>query len=701
MGAALVSLVAATARADDQGQALAPPTAVPHEQSSSELDVVVRGDREAGEAASRVHVGRRDLQLRPRLRPADSLEAVPGLFVADHAGGGKATQYFLRGFDADHGTDVAFFVDGVPVNMVSHGHGQGYSDFNFLIPELVVGLDAFKGPHYADLGDFATAGAVNLRLAEAFDESFAAYTLGQYGVMRGLAVESPKLAEGWRAVLAAELYQQDGPFENEEDLQRINLFARVSRDLQRGKLTFTWMSYGSGWKGSGQIPARAVCGESEPGDVPPQRFGQPCIDRFGFVDPTEGGSTQRHLASAAYSAAWRDTDLTAMLYLMSYRFSLYSNFTFFRDDALRGDQIEQTDDRLVTGTDVRFRQHVHYGAAKFTTTLGVQARKDAIDTALHHDQARARIEARVSARIGETELGAFVQEDARLTPYLRFIVGVRADRIDVAVDDRLPESSSAPPDASGTQGAMRVSPKWTAIVSPAPELDLFAHYGRGFHSNDARSAVLARSSRSLMTTARGYEVGARLRPLRQLELSAAAFLLDLDSELVWSGDEGTTEPSGATRRYGVELGARYRVSNWLFADIDATLTRPEFRSETGGGRAVPLAPRRTLTAGIGVRPEIGDYTPFGSLRLKSLGDRPLTEDESLIADGFTVVDLSAGLRWKNLELAADVQNLLDTEWREVVFASESRLAYEPAPVTGVHYTPGWPRTVMGRAALYW
>ena len=693
-----VLLSPSSSSADDQATALPPPTAVvsaPAEGAARTPEVVIHGEHADEDAASHNFVGRRELELRPRLRPGDVLEAVPGLFAVQHAGGGKANQYFLRGFDADHGTDVAFFVDGVPVNMVSHGHGQGFSDFHFLIPELVVGLDGYKGPYYASLGNFATAGAVNLRLAEAFEESYAQFTVGQYGILRGLAVASPKLEPDWRAVLAAEVYKDNGPFQNPEDLTRLNLFGRVTHDLgARSKVALTWMSYGSRWNGSGQIPARAVCGEGEAGNLPPSAYGQPCIDHFGNVDPTEGGSTQRHMLSASFSTSSEDADLTAMMYLTKYRFTLYSNFTFFSDDLVRGDGIEQGDDRVVAGADIRMRKHVHYHGLKLTSTLGLQARSDSIDNGLYHDQARIRLEDRRVNRIGESALGVFAEEEAKVGDHLRVVAGLRVDRIDVNVDDRLG------PEGSGTQGSTRLSPKVRVIVTPAPWGELYADFGDGFHSNDARGAVLRTERAQLITPAIGYELGTRIRPIPNLAVTAAGFLLDLDSELVWSGDAGTTEAAGATRRYGLELGARYQLGNWFFADVDAAFTHAEFRVNAGNGQAVALAPRRTLTAGVGVRPKIGELTPFGSVRLKALGARPAIEDESLVAQGFTVVDMNAGLRWRNLELAADVQNLLDTKWREVNFANESRLSYEPVAVTGIHYSPGWPRTVMGRATVY-
>jgi len=248
---------------------------------------------------------------------------------------------------------------------------------------------------------------------------------------------------------------------------------------------------------------------------------------------------------------------------------------------------------------------------------------------------------------------------------------------------------------------MQLSPKAMAIITPTPTLELFADYGRGFHSNDARGAVLAKSPVTLITKATGYEVGARVKPIKNLELSAAAFLIDLDSELVFSGDAGTTEPSDPTRRYGIEVGGRYHIGNWLFADADATFVNARYSSNAGNGDAVALAPTKTFSAGIGARPTFGEFTPFGSVRVKSIGDRPAIEDRSLTAEGFTTVDANAGLRWKWAEVGVDVQNLFNATWREVNFANESRLPYEPAPVTGIHYSPGWPRTVMGRATVYW
>ncbi len=669
---------------------------------SEPIEVYVAADAPGGDAASRTRYGRRELALRPRLRPGDIVEAVPGVFAVQHAGGGKANQFFVRGFDADHGTDLSIEVDGMPVNMVSHGHGQGFADLHFLIPELVVGLDGYKGAAYAHLGDFATAGAVEMTLAEKLDESFAQLSIGQYGIYRGLALVSPDLGEDWRAVVAAEVYADDGPFDNEEDLLRLNAYGKLTHDFgPRAKASLSWMSYGSGWNGSGQIPARAVCGEGEAGVPSPEEQGAACIDRFGTIDPSEGGSTQRHSARLGIDVGWDDADLQAMAFVTRYDFDLYSNFTFFRDDPVRGDGIEQFDDRWVIGTDIRLRKHLHVGKSVFTTSGGVQVRFDAVDNGLYHQEKRERLEARVATAIAESSVGAFLEEDVRLTPWLRGVLGVRFDRFDARVDDALEDRTDAGTKSSGTAGDFLFSPKGSVVVTPVAAWDLFASYGHGFHSNDARAAVSEPERVRLLTPAKTYEGGTRVRPLPGMTIDAAVFLIDLDSETVWVGDEGVTESSGATRRYGVEGTLRYKFADWLFTDAEATWTHGSYVGNAGNGGAIALAPIFTFTTGIGLRPTFGDFTPFFGSRLKAITDRPATEDESLTADGFVTVDVNAGLRWKDIEAAIDIQNLFDADWREVNFATETRLPYESAPVTGIHYSPGWPFTLIGRVTYYW
>jgi hypothetical protein len=705
--ALLLSAAAHAARAheepDDGARGATTGEAAPAPATAStraEEDVVVHGEARGVDAASRVHVGRRELELRPRLRPGDIVEAAPGLFSVQHAGGGKANQYFLRGFDADHGTDVAFFVDGVPANMPSHGHGQGFTDLHFVIPELVVAVDAAKGPYYADLGNFATAGAVKLQLADTFGEHLAQLTAGSFGVRRGLVVASPTLGDEWKAVLAGEAVAQDGPFLRGEDLARTNLFAKITHEPSaRSRFALTAMSYGSTWRASGQIPLRAVCGEGEAGLPAPASFGEPCLDRFGLVDPSEGGASTRSSLSALYTHATDDARIRALAYAVRYGLRLHSNFTLFADDPARGDGIEQTDARTVVGGNVEAARHWHVFGAPLVVRAGVDVRRDGAEVALwHQDRARVRLAARNQSDVEELAGAGYLEADARVTDAIRVVAGLRAQRLDVAVTDRLAATGEA--SGSGTRGASLALPKVSVIVTPREDLQLFANAGRGFHSNDARGAVLRAGAARLLTPAWGAELGVRSRPARGLELTGVAFGLDLDSELVWSGDAGATEPSAASRRVGLEIGARYALTNVLFADLDATFTRARFEGAPESESAVPLAPRRTFSAGIAARPTFGATTPFAALRVRHLGDRPANEDHTLVARGFTVVDANVGVRYRGVEAALDVQNLFDVDWREVQFATTSRLAYEPAAVTGIAMTPGWPRTLLARLALY-
>lgn len=640
---------------------------------------------QAPNAASAVTVSGGELKMRPRLRPADILEAVPGLFAVQHAGGGKANQYFVRGFDIDHGTDVALFVDGVPVNMPSHGHGQGYADLHFMIPELVSSLDARKGTYDARFGDFATAGAVSLKLADHFDESQASLTVGQYGVLRGLAISSLEIGEKWRVLLAGEAYAQDGPFERSEDLRRFNGFARATYDVSdASRVSLTWMSYSGRWNASGQIPLREV----EAGR----------LDRFGSLNPFEGGATQRHGLTLAFNALDHDARVEARVYAVRYNFRLYSDFTFFLNDPVFGDMIEQTDDRSMAGADVRVGYHHHLGSLRLQTSMGVQARADSIDNGLFHDFERERLSTTVDASVSQTGIGLFAEEEAALGRWLKVTAGLRLDRADVSVEDHLDDLAQVGSSGTGSQGSTLLSPKAAVVLSPIEGADLFLDFGRGFHSNDARGAARSAGRARLLTPATGYEIGARVRPLRQLTLSVAAFRLDLDSEQVYVGDEGTTEPSDATTRIGAEVGARLYFGRWLFADADMTFTRAAYRVNAGNARAVALAPTRTFTGGVGFRAPFGT---FGSIRVRSLASRPATEDESITAEGWTVVDAQIGHRIGPLELSVDAQNLLNTDWREVQFASETRLAGEAEPVEEIHFVPGWPLTLMGRAAVYW
>jgi hypothetical protein len=671
-------LVALGARRSIAHENHPPATSPPH-------DIVVAGDK-GHSAASADEVRHRDLSLRPRVRVGDILSVVPGLFVVQHAGGGKANQYFLRGFDADHGTDLALFVDGVPINMPSHGHGQGWIDLNFVIPELVKTLSSSKGPYVARYGDFATAGAIDLRLSDHLHESSVLVSGGNFGSARTVFMVAPELGDDWSAIVAGEASTANGPFANPEKFRKFNAFGRTTRHFGRGSVAITWMSYSGAWNASGQVPLRAV------GKVPE------LPNDFGAIDPTQGGSTQRHQLSVSYGYRRDDDEARVLLYLTRYTFSLFSNFTYFANDAINGDQIQQTDARTVAGAHWFYRRARKLADVTFSTTIGFQARHDAIDNTLSATAARKVLDTTVDSGVAQTALGLYAEEDVKLLRWLRVVAGVRADRYDVNVRDRVdaPDGTRV----SGVEGQMILSPKMSVVLSPAPFVDLFLNYGRGFHSNDARGAIRrfdGRPTVTLLATADGYETGTRIRPVSGLELAAAVFRLDLESETVWVGDEGRTVARGPTRRIGAELEARMKLTRWLFLDADATFARATFVENAGNANAVALAPTRTFSAGIGFKHPGGT---FGSLRVRSIAARPATEDRSLTADGWTIVDASIGHRIGAFEFAADVRNVLNTRYREVQFANESRLPSESEPVRDIHFTPGWPFTALVRVAAY-
>ncbi len=504
-------------------------------------------------AASALTTSGTEIEMRPITRPGDVAEVMPGLFAVQHAGGGKANQYFVRGFDADHGTDVAIGIDGVPVNMVSHAHGQGYADLHELIPELVSSVDVRKGPYEVFDGDLATAGAIDIHLVDRVDESSASASFGSWNTGRGLVIAGVDRGTT-HAVVAGEAFTTDGPFENPEDLVRMNAYAKVTTQPLDGlRLTVGGNAYGSGWTGSGQIPLREV----ESGD----------LGWFATEDPSEGGqSTRRNVYATAEVQPRNNQTFFVRAWQSSYRLNLYSNFTFFLNDPEHGDEIEQEDERTLSGFDTWWRDEERAGEFTFTTRLGAQGRQDHIDARLFHDENRERLETDVDAHVDEGRIGAYAREEIAWRDKLRLVGGARIDHYTFAVDDRL----DVPADgvsSSGVRDAALISPKANLIVSPWKRLDLFVNFGRGFHSNDARGVVQSTDPVDPLTVATGYETGLRVHD-DMGEVAVAAWALDLDAETVWVGDEGTSELSGATHRQGLDGSLRAHPIDWLYADLD-------------------------------------------------------------------------------------------------------------------------------------
>lgn len=638
-------------------------------------------------ASSQRFIPDRDILLQPQGRPADLARLVPGLITVEHSGGaGKADQYFLRGFNADHGTDIAFFTDGMPVNLRSHAHGQGYADLNFIIPETIKGIEVYKGPYHVQFGDFMTAGAVNYVTRDVVEEGVVQLAGGQFNTQRHLLMMSPTTGRV-RSLVAGEGYFTDGWFDNPNRYNRFNGLVKLTLNpTLRSELSLTGTHHQGRWNGSGQIPLRAV----KDGTLP----------RFGSIDPTEGGRTQRSIGRLKYhyDAAWGGRAF-AEAYLQYYRLDLYSNFTFFLRDPVNGDEIEQDDRRYVYGGDIGYQQSGRLLDMDSSATLGVQTRFDKARVRLGTNRQRLPLTTTQQVDLFEASYSPYLKLEFQPTPWMRLVGGARGDFFTFNVGDTCGEGPGCRDRPSGRVADVIVSTKGNLILGPWFGTELFLNAGTGFHSNDAR-AVVSNPNLPTLPRAVGYEAGVRTRQWNRLEFIAALWALDLQSELVFEGDTGTTAIKGASRRYGTELSARIKLLEWLTLTGDVTLSHAAFR---GTNQAVPLAPQVTGRSDLTARHSSG---LSASLQMLSFGKRALTEDRTVSAQEFTVFDFVSRYRLPvkaqrgRLEAFFSVQNLTDIEWRQAQFFFESRLRNEPEGVFDTHFVPGRPRMFMGGVSWY-
>jgi outer membrane receptor protein involved in Fe transport len=674
--------------------------------------VLVAGERSYSAASSR-GVRKFDLQIRPNRSAQDMLQLAPGLVIAQHAGGGKAEQIFLRGFDADHGTDVAIFADGIPVNMVSHGHGQGYADLHFLIPEIVEAIDVFKGPYFARFGNLSTAGSVAFRSKEHIDGNLVKVEGGEFDTRRLTTLfQIPSGGEHQNAYFAGQFYATDGPLQSEQNFKRFNLFGKFHTHLgETSKLAFSVGSFGSAWDASGQIPQRAVASG--------------LIDRFGAIDDFEGGTTGRQNINMIYTTgAGTDNEFLIQSYYSRYNFKLFSNFTFFLNDPLNGDMIEQTDNRNIIGLNSEYKFRKLLGSRLAITTVGGGFRGDDMRVQLWRSPNRVRQQLNVDADIAERNLYLWLEEELVLNSLLRIQLGLRGDYFTFNVEDRLDLAAGAElPHASGYVQKNILSPKFNLVFSPLSATDFYVNAGSSFHSNDARDVVISQKmsemeralrrkglseteiaaelaarnfdpqQRGIETLPRaiGAELGMRTHLSKRVVVGVAAWWLQLEEELVFIGDEGATEISGKSRRIGLDLEGRVQLLPWLWADADLNLSRGKSVDELADADEIPLTPRLTSTGGLTVIHPSGFE---GSLRYRHIGDRPANEFDTVTAEGYSVVNLSLGYRFGRMKIFGNIENLLDTEWNEAQFDTESRLQNEAEPVSEIHFTPGNPRNVQ-------
>src|SRR5262245_22542522 len=519
-----------------------PPAGASDARKVPQEKIVVTASRPIS-AASEMTTPGADLAMRPIGTPSDLLRVVPGLMTSQHAGGGKADQIFLRGFDADHGTDVAISVDGIRNNLVSHAHGQGYADLHWLIPELIQSVDSRRGPYFADQGDFGTAGAVRLITRDQFDEPVFRAEAGSFSTRRLLAAGSPAVGP-FSTVLAAELHATDGPFDNPQDLRRVNLYGKLIRPFgDTGRFALTGTVYDGSWNASGQIPERAI------------DSGQ--IGRFGAVDPTEGGWSHRYALSGGWN--WQPgqtSEARVNGFAVVYTLDLFSNFTCFADDPVHGDGIEQVDRRRYCGANASRRWTGFAGNTLLETTVGGSTRFDDADVSLLHQRQRERLSLTNDARVREGSAGVFVQEEATVHPRLRVVGGLRFDAFRFDVESHLPPDASDVESGRTTESILQ--PKAAVVVSLPQQTDLFVDYGVGFHSNDARSTVINESGIPSLPRTAGFEFGARSRPEAwgdRVELATSLWTLDVQNEFVYVGDAGGTDVRGRSRRRGIDVTA--------------------------------------------------------------------------------------------------------------------------------------------------
>lgn len=612
-------------------------------------------------SASEGTVGRQELGRRPILRPGEVLETVPGVIITQHAGAGKANQYFLRGFNLDHGTDFATSVDGVPINLGTHAHGQGYTDLNWLIPELVRGVDYRKGPYYADLGDFSSVGAANIRYIDHLHERLLSLSGGTYGYARLLFADNYEVAGG-RVLYAFEGFHDDGAWVVPSAYWRANGVLKYSRGNERRGWSISALAHYGNWTSTDQVPTRAVSGDN---DVP----GGFAIDRFGTLDSSSGGATGR----ASISAEWhRRTDRqvdNVLLYAYRYGLDLYSNFTGYLDQK-HGDEIFQRDRRTVVGTKFSHAWSSAWAGHTSATRLGLDVRADFIEVGLYKSELRRSYG---SVRLDDVVTAGFspwVDHEFRWTPWLRTHLGVRADVYGFDVTNHTGGSSRS------TWAAIP-SPKGSVIFGPWHDTEFYLSAGLGFHTADARATAVTSGRASVFSRQRGGEVGLRFTRIAGLQSTLAFWLFDSDNETVFVGDEGANEPTGRSgRRLGLEWTNYYRVTDWLTLDADFALSRARFldRDPTVGDY-VPDSVVSVLAAGLSVH---GARSFFGSVRLRYFGPRPLIEDNSVRTSGSALLNVKLGYRVAQYcTVTLEVLNALNSRVSDQEYYYATRLRNEP------------------------
>jgi outer membrane receptor protein involved in Fe transport len=651
-----------------------------HTEADDVIEVTGHYDMGVGtsDTASQGYITPELVEAKPLLRPGEVLEYVPGVIVTQHSGDGKANQFFLRGFNLDHGTDFHTTVAGMPVNLPTHAHGQGYSDLNFMIPELIARVDYKKGPYFAEEGDFSSAGAAHFHYLDRMKENLASATLGGFGYRRVLFAGSPK-AENGRLLYALELVNNDGPWFNPNDFRKVNAVLRYGRGAQDDGYSLTAMHYSGKWNATDQIPQRAV--------------DSGLVSRFGALDPSDGGDSQRSSLSYDVRKPFLGGQFQMSTYFIKYRLQLYSNFTFFQDDPVNGDQFQQYDSRKVMGITPNWLWTGKFGEVPSIVKVGMQFRRDNIDrVGLYNTVARQRLSTTREDAVRETGSGLYAENSLQWTEKFRSVLGLRTDFYNMDVAGNLSANS-------GKKNDHLASPKLNLIFGPWAETEYFISAGSGFHSNDARGAVITVDPKTLTPAAqspalvrsRGAELGVRSEWVPKLQSSLALWRLALDSELVFAGDAGTTQTSRPSLRHGIEWSNRYRPRRWLLIDADLSASKAKFTDEDPAGDRIPGSIDRVASLGVTLN-ELGRWS--STVQMRYFGPRPLIEDGSVRSRSTLLTNLRVGYKLdKNLRLGLDVFNLFNRRASDIDYFYASQLRGEAAPVSDVHFHPVEPRSL--------
>jgi hypothetical protein len=630
--------------------------------------VLVEGARASqlgiADSANAGSVGQKELEMRTIYRPGELLEAAPGLIASQHSGEGKANQFYLRGFNLDHGTDLATYVDDMPVNQRSHAHGQGWTDLNFLIPELTARLDYRKGPYSAREGDFASAGSAAVTYANRLVRDVATVSVGQNGYAR-TALAASKDAAGGALTYALELLHNDGPFTHPDDYQKVNGVLRYSRGYANNGWSVTAMAYHGRWNSTDQIPERAV----DDGR----------IGRFGLVDDTDGGEARRYSLSGVWRQTAADSASKVNAYIIRNQLDLWSNFTYFMDDPVHGDQFAQPDRRVTSGVNALHTWHAHRGdSITADISVGLQAQNDNIFNGLLHTQARQTLSITRQDHIVETSGAAWIESATRWGELVRSIVGLRADRYRFRVHGD--QAANA-----GSAGDTLLSPSLNLVFGPWKSSELYLNYGQGFHSNDARGAV---TSAEPLVRSRGMEIGLRTEAIPKNQTALSLYRLDFDSELTYVGDAGTTEAGPPSRRIGIEFSNYYKPVKWLSIDFDAAFARARSREVDAGQDRIPGAVEGVGQLAITASQLGRDGAWEGALRLRYFGPRPLIEDNSVRSHASTTLNGRIGYRIaRDLRLELEGFNLANKRVSSIDYYYASRLAGEAEAHEDIHFHP--------------